>query len=52
MQESIVNRKVKQITMRQSSFRLVELAGFMALLLYLDMVLSGLDIYDFKHNAN
>ena len=38
--ESIVNRKLKQITTRPSHFRMVELADFMA---YLDGVVSGLE---------
>ena len=38
--ESIINRKLKQITTRPSHFRLVNLADFMA---YLDSVCTGLD---------
>ena len=38
--ESIINRKLKQITTRPSHFRMVNLADFMA---YLDSVCTGLD---------
>ena len=43
--ESIINRKLKQITTRPSHFRMVELADFMA---YLDFVVSGLEDFALK----
>ena len=46
-QECIVNRKLKQITIRPSHFRMVEMSDFMA---YLDTVVTGLDSHVFKMN--
>ncbi len=40
-QESVINRRLKQITTRPSHFRLVQLADFMA---YLEKVVAGLDM--------
>ena len=46
--ESVINRRMKQITSRPSAFRTVELADFMS---YLDSVLLQFEEYVFQHNA-
>ena len=43
--ESVINRRMKQITSRPSAFRTVELADFMS---YLDSVLLQFEEYDFN----
>ena len=43
--ESIINRKLKQITTRPSHFRMVEMADFMA---YLDKMMTGFEEYIFR----
>ena len=45
--ESIINRRLKQITTRPSCFRMVELSDFMA---YLDGTLCGLDSYVLEYH--
>lgn len=46
--ECVINRRLKQLTSRPSSFRTVELADFMS---YMDTVLGKFESYVFKHNT-
>ena len=46
--ESVINRRLKQITSRPSAFRTVELADFMS---YLDVILVNFEAFVFQHNA-
>ena len=46
--ESVINRRLNQITSRPSAFRTVELADFMS---YLDVILVNFEAFVFQHNA-
>lgn len=47
--ECVINRRMKQITSRPSSFRTVELADFMS---YLDNIISGFEDFVFQYHVN